>query len=123
LNIDWKSVFIFPNCGPQPPVVVCDGTDLGFRRDFLVYCESKTHSDLSSSQVSVSGLVHKDHVYVDKKKGRDLLSKFLGKDLTAQELRVFKTSVPPPLLVYCSSIAELVGDLKVITAEDTSFLK
>jgi hypothetical protein len=123
LDIDWEAVFTCTNCGPQPPVVVCDGTDLGFRRDFLVYCSSISDQPSPGSSTPITGLTHKERVYVSKRKGRDLLSKFLSKGLTAQEVRAFKTNVPPPLSVFCSSISVLNGDLKVITTEHTTFLK
>ncbi|XP_078679468.1 uncharacterized protein LOC144915100 [Branchiostoma floridae x Branchiostoma belcheri] len=37
LNIDWDKVFVCKSCGPEPKTIVCDGTAIGFRKDFLQY--------------------------------------------------------------------------------------
>ena len=45
LDINWQSCYLCPVCGTSPKTIVCDGTLIGFRKDFL----SESYSPKSES--------------------------------------------------------------------------
>ncbi|XP_078700649.1 uncharacterized protein LOC144927205 [Branchiostoma floridae x Branchiostoma belcheri] len=77
LAIPWNDVFCCPVCGPEPTTVVCDGTPIGFRRDFLPSTTEATE-DNDDTSPKVAGSSHADRVFVKTKQARDLLLRFSG---------------------------------------------
>ena len=77
LDISPDESFICPVCGPQPSVVVCDGTMLGFRKDLLPISDDADATN-EVPEHEVQGSSHGEHVLVRSTKGRELLLKYSG---------------------------------------------
>ncbi len=112
LDMSWAKAFTCSVCGTQPEVIVCDGTDLGFRRDFLGYCQLGDEQAADKEKTGkrlpctlVQGTKHDERVYIQKKKGRDLLQKYLRNVLAQSELAQFNSNVPTALAEFCASIS------------------
>eukprot|EP00058_Branchiostoma_floridae_P024016 XP_002609506.1 hypothetical protein BRAFLDRAFT_95599 [Branchiostoma floridae] len=74
LAIPWNEVFRCPVCGEEPTCVVCDGTCIGFRKDFLPPATEET----KDTGPRVAGSRHADRVFVKTKQARDLLLRYSG---------------------------------------------
>ena len=66
LQLDWMALFICPLCGPEPKIVVCDGTALGFRKYFLRVNKDQP----ATTNVVLRGTRHKDRVFVRNAKAQ-----------------------------------------------------
>ena len=75
LDIDWKQTFLCTICGYSPETIICDGTLLGFRKDFLPSLLSETEEE---SVPVTYGSKHNDRVFVHSTKGRELLLRYSG---------------------------------------------
>ena len=75
LNIDFSSIFVCRQCGPNPEIVVCDGTMAGFRKGFLPALDNEKDT---TNDFLVEGSHHQDRVYVRIPKIRKLLLFFCG---------------------------------------------
>ena len=104
LDIDWGALYKCELCGPTPATVLCDGIDLGFRKDFLHYVsQDKGASEISKPHSNpIKGIPHKSRVYVPKKKGRDLLAQLVGGEmLCADDWETFRKNAPRALYTFC----------------------
>ena len=93
LDINWSESFQCLICGPTQNTVVCDGTMIGFQKDFL--------PEISSSITSTPPIVgshQQERVLISSVKARSLLLKYSGytkdrkclnphKELTRSEFR------------------------------------
>ncbi|KAI8522111.1 hypothetical protein Bbelb_018650 [Branchiostoma belcheri] len=70
-------VFCCPLCGEEPSVIICDGTAIGFRRDFLAAMEVPEEST-QDGRPSVAGSKHADRVFIKSKQARELLLRYSG---------------------------------------------
>ena len=64
-------------CGPQPSVVICDGTMLGFRKDLLPISDDADATN-EVPEHEIQGSSHGERVLVRSTKGRELLLKYSG---------------------------------------------
>lgn len=75
LDIDFTTSFQCPLCAQYLDTVICDGTMLGFRKDFLAL----SHLDSQQEDMPVvCETKHKDRVLINQPKMRHLLSKYSG---------------------------------------------
>ena len=74
LNIDFSSIFVCRQCGPNPEIVVCDGTMVGFRKDFLPALDNEK---ATTNDFLVEGSHHQDRVYVRIPKIRNCCYSFV----------------------------------------------
>ena len=61
LNIDFSSIFVCRQCGPNPETVVCDGTMVGFRKNFLPALDNQK---ATTNDFLVEGSHHQNRVYI-----------------------------------------------------------
>ncbi|XP_066304517.1 uncharacterized protein [Branchiostoma lanceolatum] len=76
LDIDWKKIFTCDHCGPEPSTIICDGTAIGFRKDFLEHQPSPAATE---DLPVVTGSRHSERVFIDCAKSRRLLLRYSGK--------------------------------------------
>ncbi|CAH1253434.1 Hypp1182 [Branchiostoma lanceolatum] len=86
LNIDWNEVYTCRSCGTEPKTIICDGTAIGFRKDFLHY--QAAPEDQPEMPV-VCGSKHCHRVFVNCAKSRELLLRYSAekRSRTGKELR------------------------------------
>ncbi|XP_035659097.1 uncharacterized protein LOC118404183 [Branchiostoma floridae] len=77
LVIDWEKVYTCSKCGPEPKIIVCDGTMLGFRKDFLPYLSTPEAAGAQPEKL-VTGSNHSRRVFITCAKSRDLLLRYSG---------------------------------------------
>ena len=75
LDIDFSSIFICRQCGPNPQITVCDGTMVGFRKDFLPVLETESRT---TNDFLIEGSHHMDRIYIQIPRLRKLLLFFCG---------------------------------------------
>ena len=75
LDIDFSSIFICRQCGPNPQITVCDGTMVGFRKDFLPVLETESRT---TNDFLIEGSHHIDRIYIRIPRIRKLLLFFCG---------------------------------------------
>lgn len=75
LDVDLINSFQCIVCAQYPDIVICDGTILGFRKDFLTISHSDNQQD---NTPLLSGTKHKDRVLLPTAKTRGLLLKYSG---------------------------------------------
>ncbi|XP_074650783.1 uncharacterized protein LOC141905706 [Tubulanus polymorphus] len=93
LDFDWAREFQCVQCGKHPQVIVCDGVDLGFRKDFL---KSIQLMNFHNAGTRISGTHHKDRVFVPDNKARKLLSQYAWGPKVSSKTHV-KPRSPLPL--------------------------
>ena len=74
LNLNTDQAFECPLCGPEPHTVICDGTMIGFRKDFLPQFKQST----TQTQLIITGSKHIDRILVSSAKARSLLLAYSG---------------------------------------------
>ena len=74
LDINPHQVCQCPLCGPEPAAVICDGTMIGFRKDFL----PSLHQPEEPSQPTITGSKHSERILVSNARARSLLLKYAG---------------------------------------------
>ena len=77
LDIIFDEAFQCSICKDKPEVIVCDATFLGCRKDLLPTMDS---ANQNTANAPLKGSVHRDRVFINDKKLRDLLLKFSGID-------------------------------------------
>lgn len=84
LDIKWTEAFRCPQCGDAPQIVVCDGTQLGCRKDLLQNLQIEQSPE---GQTEITGSKHKDRVYIVNASTRKLLAQFAtdGADALSNE--------------------------------------
>ena len=108
LNTNWNESFQCPLCGPSPPTIVCHGTMIGFRKDFL---PQLSHSTLSTPQIVGSRLTRRERVLVSSTtKARSLLMKYAGYKNNGKcvwqhkKLTRFKSFALPQVAIYQQAV-------------------
>ena len=89
LDLHFGEIFQCAICKHLPDVVVCDGTSLGFRKDFLptILCEP-----VIKSLPVIHGSMHNDRVFIRTVQGRRLLLQYSGYSKDRKKL-----TAPKPL--------------------------
>ena len=77
LDIIFDEAFQCSICKDKAEVIVCDATFLGCRKDLLPTMDS---ANQNTANAPLKGSVHRDRVFINDKKLRDLLLKFSGID-------------------------------------------
>ena len=101
LSINFETAFQCQVCGQHPETVVCDGTMLGFRKDFLSSCPD---SQPNATLPLLTGSKHEERILLRSTRSRSLLPRYAGitanrkkmlnpKPLTATELASLKASL------------------------------
>ena len=75
LDINWQSCYLCPVCGTSPKTIVCDGTLIGFRKDFLSESYSPKSESIKEIQTTTK---HKQRVLLKTVKSRELLLQYSG---------------------------------------------
>ncbi|XP_078661027.1 uncharacterized protein LOC144905304 isoform X2 [Branchiostoma floridae x Branchiostoma belcheri] len=78
LDLKFNEVFCCPKCGPEPAVIICDGTAVGFRKDLISEITPEPCDDTTSSANAVRGSKHSDRVFIRSEKARRLLLQYSG---------------------------------------------
>ncbi|KAI8479721.1 hypothetical protein Bbelb_425240 [Branchiostoma belcheri] len=73
-----KRVFVCKSCGPEPKTIVCDGTAIGFRKDFLQYQSAPEATEDQPKMPVVTGSKHCQRVFIRCIKSRALLLRYSG---------------------------------------------
>ena len=74
LDVDTDKAFECPLCGLESHTVICDGTMIGFRKDFLPQLKQST----TESQPIITGSKHSERILVSSAKARSLLLAYSG---------------------------------------------
>ena len=74
LDLKPDKAFECPLCGLEPHTVICDGTMIGFRKDFLPQFKQST----AQSQPIITGSKHSERILVSSAKARSLLLAYSG---------------------------------------------
>ena len=101
LSINFETAFQCQICGQHPETVVCDGTMLGFRKDFLSSCPD---SQPNATLPLLTGSKHEERILLRSTRSRSLLLWYAGitadrkkmlnpEPLTATELASLKASL------------------------------
>ena len=99
LDIDWSESFQCLLCGPTLHTVVCDGTMIGFWKDFL--------PEISSSITSTPPIVrsrHQERILISSVKARSLLLKYSGYTKDHKCLKPHKELTRPEFRELCHLI-------------------
>ena len=85
LQVDWSESFQCSRCGRCPAVVICDGTSLGFKKEYLA-----SYSNTQEAQsVPIIGSFHENRVTIKDAKTRKLLMRYAKGD---EPLSIFEFS-------------------------------
>ena len=119
LDIDPQQTYQCPLCGLEPHTVICDGTMIGFRKDFLPKLQQCT----KQSQPTIPGSKHGDRILITSAKARALLLKYAAtskdrrptaraKQLTTAEFRELCQLTDkdfPSLVAFLKSLTRHTG--------------
>ena len=70
LDVDWREAFNCHQCGLTPQIVICDGTLIGYRKEFS--------SQVIQDEKVIKGSEHGDRILLKSFKSRELLLKYSG---------------------------------------------
>ena len=90
LNIDYTAAFRCDICGDEPNCIICDATSLGVRKDLLSKINFKT---FDRSSTLIYGSKHKNRVFIERTKSRQLLGKLCTAGLSQHEMKTLITSL------------------------------
>ena len=86
LNISYVNCFKCEHCGPEPDIVICDGTFLGMRKDLIQpFMQKQIHTEMTP----IRGTKPKDRIVVKSAQTRKLLQLYSGKSVS-KSLRGFR---------------------------------
>ena len=77
LDIDYSNVFVCKHCGSNPDVIICDGTDVGMRKDLIPDITS-AQSNANSRGKVIKGSKHSDRTFIKSARCRQLVLKLAG---------------------------------------------
>lgn len=76
LDINYQECFLCPQCGRTPKTIVCDGTLIGFRKDFL--SRLSVQETKSTDSIQCVTVRHSERVLLKTVKSRELLLQYSG---------------------------------------------
>jgi len=82
LVVPLTELFVCPECGPEPKVVVCDGTTLGCNKTLL----NSLPSDPVSEEGNILGSKYKDRTFITHNQTRKLILKYATEKLSHAEM-------------------------------------
>ena len=79
LDIDFTHVFVCQECGSNPEVIICDGTDVGMKKDLIPdIAKSSLQGNINLQTQLIRGSKHSDRTYIKSPACRRLLLKLAG---------------------------------------------
>ena len=78
LDIDYSNVFVCQECGTNPDIIICDGTDVGMKKDLIPDISASEQNNINSYTKPIKGSKHSDRTYTKSAACRRLLLKLAG---------------------------------------------
>ena len=89
LDIDWKVCYLCPVCKHLPKTIVCDGTLIGFQKDFLSdFCSHTVTSEATEEVQSITK--HSERVLLKSTKSRQFILQYSGYTMDRRCLKLPK---------------------------------
>ena len=79
LDIDFTHVSVCQECGSNPEVIICDGTDVGMKKDLIPdIAKSSLQGNINLQTQLIRGSKHSGRTYINSPACRRLLLKLAG---------------------------------------------
>lgn len=118
LDISYNSSFQCSECGPEPEIVICDGTFLGMRKDLIHPFMPKPQT---TTEEPIRGTTLTDRVVIPNSKTRKLLQIYSGKCVTKSTRGFRKVSQSKEMTR--AQLKELLTNLETESPELCSLIK